>query len=370
MALPRHPGDTVPARYLPFSVLREGNFDLNEFQFLYAQELPYYLYHLNSRYVSNYPAGPAIAALPFYLIPALGGVSPTDRLIEDVEKLAAASMVAFSVCLLYLILRRLASVQASLLITVIYALGTSSFSVSSQALWQHGPSQLALATGLYSLMRGLVEPVWIGLAGFSLAFAVICRPTDLLLILPFAVYVILYHRPQMGKFLLGVLAPGLFQLWYNYTYFGHPFFQPYGISFWSTPLIEGLGGILLSPGCGLFVYSPLLLCSLLGMAIAWRSHGDPLLRALSVGILPTLLIYGKWINWWGGGHMDHVFWRISRQSLRFAWCLVWSDSRQSTGVGGRYWVADGCSWPSPYSRSGPMPLESCGMIAVGMPVPR
>jgi hypothetical protein len=169
MALPRHPGDTVPARYLPFSVLREGNFDLNEFQFLYAQGLPYYLYHLNSRYVSNYPVGPAIAALPFYLIPALGGVSPTDRLIEDLEKLAPASMVALSVCLLYLILRRLASVQVSLLITVIYALGTSSFSVSSQALWQHGPSQLALATGLYSLIRGREEPGWIGLAGFSLS---------------------------------------------------------------------------------------------------------------------------------------------------------------------------------------------------------
>jgi hypothetical protein len=28
----------------------------------------------------------------------------------------------------------------SLLLTVIYAFGTSSFSVSSQALWQHGPS--------------------------------------------------------------------------------------------------------------------------------------------------------------------------------------------------------------------------------------
>jgi hypothetical protein len=79
-------GDTLPARYLPFSILREGNFDLNEFQFLYAQGIPYYLRHLNSRYVSNYPVGPALAALPFYLIPALGAVPPTDKLIADLEK--------------------------------------------------------------------------------------------------------------------------------------------------------------------------------------------------------------------------------------------------------------------------------------------
>jgi hypothetical protein len=293
-------GDTLPARYLPLSILREGNFDLNEFHFLYAQKIPYYLVHLDGRYLSLYPVGPAIAALPFYLFPALGGIPPANRLSEDLEKLAAASIVALSACLLYLVLRRLASGRVSLLLTVIYALGTSSFSVSSQALWQHGPSQLALTIGLYSLLRGREDPPWIGLAGFSLAFAVICRSTDLLLILPLGAYVMLYHRPQMGWILLGMLPPWLFQLWYNDAYFHDPFFQPFGRAYWSTPLMEGLSGILLSPGRGLFVYSPVLLGSFLGMALAWRRHGDPLLRALSVGILPTLLLYGKWGNWWGG----------------------------------------------------------------------
>jgi hypothetical protein len=80
-----------------------------------------------------------------------------------------------------------------------------------------------------------------------------------LFILPLGTYVMLYHRPQMGKFLLVALLPGLFQLWYNSAYLGDPFFQPYGISFWSTPCLEGLGGILFSPGRGLFVYSPILL---------------------------------------------------------------------------------------------------------------
>jgi hypothetical protein len=293
-------GDTLPARYLPLSILREGNFDLNEFQFLYAQGIPYYLRHLDGRYVSDYPVGPAIAALPFYLVTALGAVPPTDRLIGDLEKLAAASMVALSACILYLALQRLTSRRVALTLTVIYGLGTSSFSVSSQALWQHGPSQLALATGLYSLIRGRDEPGWVSLAGISLGFALICRPTDLLLVLPLGAYVLLYHRPQIGLFLLSGLPPGLFLLWYNYTYFNNPFFQQYGATLWSTPLMEGLSGILLSPGRGLFVYSPILLGSFLGMALAWRRSGDPLLRALSLGILPTLLLYSKWIDWWGG----------------------------------------------------------------------
>jgi hypothetical protein len=40
-------GDTLPARYLPFSTLREGIFDLNEFPFLYAHGLPYY-FHIST----------------------------------------------------------------------------------------------------------------------------------------------------------------------------------------------------------------------------------------------------------------------------------------------------------------------------------
>jgi hypothetical protein len=104
--------------------------------------------------------------------------------------------------------------------------------------------------------------------------------------------VLVYHRPQIGLFVLGGLPPGLFLLWYHYTYSNNPFFRQYGRALWSTPLMEGLSDILLSLGRGRFVYSPILLGSFFGMALAWR-RGDPLLRALSLGILPILLLYGR-----------------------------------------------------------------------------
>lgn len=297
-------GDTLPARYLPLSILREGNFDLNEFPFLYEEETPYYISHIKGRYVSNYPVAPAIAALPFYLPSALGRVGPRSPLLEDLEKFAAASLVALSAVILYLLLRRLTSPRLTLFVAAAYALGTSSLSVSSQGLWQHGPSQLALTTALYCLVRGRMAPLWVGVAGFPLAFAVICRPTDLLLALALGAYVVLYHRRQLPGFVLSGLPPGLFQLWYNTVYFGDAFrtqFSPLNQVLWSTPLWEGLPGILISPSRGLFIYSPILLFSFFGMALAWRRSGDPLLRALSMGILPTLLLYSKWFGWWGGG---------------------------------------------------------------------
>jgi len=68
----------------------------------------------------------------------------------------------------------------------------------------------------------------------------------------------------------------------------------------SIPFWECLSGVLLSPGRGLLIYSPIFLLSVLGIGLAWRRNGDTLLRYLSVGVLFTILFYGKWRVWWGG----------------------------------------------------------------------
>ena len=309
-------GDTLPARYLPLSILRDGNFDLDEFPFLFDRDkfpYPRYLRLVNGHYVSDYPVGAALLAIPFYLPSALGHVDPQSSLVEDLEKLSAAVIVALSAVVLYLALRRLTSRSGSLLVTALYALGTSSLSESSQALWQHGASQLALTAALYCLVRGRTEGGWVAFAGFPLAFAVISRPTDVLLALPLGIYVLVHHRRHVWGFLLGALAPGFFQLWYNAVYFGDPFRVqffftlstavrglPLGAEAWSTPFWKGLAGILLSPGRGLFIYSPVFLLSVLGIGLAWRRNGDLLLRYASPGVFLTIVVYSKWGNWWGG----------------------------------------------------------------------
>ena len=67
-------GDTFPARYLPLSLLRELDFDLDEFPFLYEPQVPYFLRRINGYIVSAYPPWAAIFALPIYLLPIFGGL--------------------------------------------------------------------------------------------------------------------------------------------------------------------------------------------------------------------------------------------------------------------------------------------------------
>jgi hypothetical protein len=296
-------GDATPNRYLPVSILRDGSFYLDGFPVLYSPKLPYYVRHFRGRYVSSYPVTAAVLAVPIYLPAVLRGEAPESPVWEELEKTSAAAIVALSAVFLYLALVRLTTQRMALLVTGAYAFGTSSLSVSSQALWQHGPSQLGLAAALYFLVKGREAERWVAVSGFPLAFAVISRPTDLLLAVPLGFYVLLHYPKQVAPLLAFALPPIGFELWYNVTYQGGPFWTQVPLlqgQHWTGRFWEGLSGLLFSPARGLFIYSPIFLFSLVTLVMAWRRGGDALLRAGGVGALLVVFLYCRWWPWWGG----------------------------------------------------------------------
>ena len=296
-------GDTTPNRYLPVSILRDGSFYLDRFPFLYSPKRPYYVREFRGRHVSSYPVTAAVLAVPIYLPTVLRGEAPESPVWDELEKTSAAAIVALSSVFLYLALLQLTTLRMALLVTGAYAFGTSSLSVTSQALWQHGPSQLGLAAALYFLAKGREAERWVGVSGFPLAFAVISRPTDLLLAIPLGLYVLLHYPRRVVPLLVCALPPMGFQLWYNVTYQGSAFWTQVSLlpgEHWTSRFSEALPGLLFSPARGLFVYSPIFLFSVVTLGMAWRRGGDPLLRALGVGALLVVLLYSRWWPWWGG----------------------------------------------------------------------
>jgi hypothetical protein len=306
-------GDSVPAKNLPLSILLHGNFYLDQLVTPGAKKIPYYLRESGGHYVSDYPVGAALMALPFYVPSIVCGVSPSSRVFAELEKVSAATIVALSAMLLYLAAARVTTDGAALMLTLIYAFGTSSLSVSSQALWQHGPAQLALTAALYCLIRARDDPRWAGYAGLPLAFEVITRPADALIATPLGLYVLISYRREIWKFIATAIAPLLFQVWYGAAYFGSPlrlqfFTEPAAVGgqtmapggFWTTPLANGLAVALLSPGRGLLFYSPIFIFSFVGLALAWRRNGDMLLRYLGVGVILSIMLAAKWHKTSGG----------------------------------------------------------------------
>jgi hypothetical protein len=288
-----------------------------------------------------------------YLPSALGVVDPASPFLFALERLAGATLIALSAAILLLALRRLTTRGFAFVISLAYAFGSASLSTSSQGLWGHTAGQLAIAVGLYALVRAREEPRWVALAGFALSFAVISRPTNALLAIALTVYVLLHHRRQVLRFGLAGLPPILFQLWYNAIYFGDPLRTQYKLLdpfHWSTATGVGLAATLLSPGRGLFIYSPIFLLSFLGGAIAWGRGGDSLLRAVGIGVIATILLYARWVVWWGGhSYGSRLLADVSaplavmlcplRERLTSSWrrglfiaCVAWSLLAQAAGV--------------------------------------
>jgi hypothetical protein len=285
--------------------LKEADFDLDEFTFLYREGIPPYLVRTEKHFVSAYPPGPALMALPFYVPPFLAAVSAQSALMVQVEKVAASVFVAISVVLIYHCIAKIAGAATALLFALIYAFGTSSLSISSQGLWQHGPSQLLVAASLYLLVRGTEREQGVGLTGLSLGAAVLCRPTDILMALPLAAYVLHRHPKKWFLFLLWALPSVLFLLAYNLWYFGSITKMAYDQGFfsgngWATPFFEGLPGVLVSPSRGIFIYSPVFVFALWGIYLSWRSSTGVLFRYLSISVILSVVFYSKWKVWWGG----------------------------------------------------------------------
>jgi hypothetical protein len=310
--------DTRPTRYLPISILTELDFDLDEFPFLYSArtwpapegELPYYLRRARGHLMSNYPVMPAILSLPVYALPVLFGLtdgtvtsgdySQTEIVGTALAKVSASLAVALSVGLIYLALLRFASPASACWIAAIYAFATSSWSVSSQGLWQTAMSQPLFAAALYAFAIAEDRPRAVTLAGLALGLSAACRPPNVLLLLVFFVYVVFHHRPRVLAFTIPPLVIGSFVIAYNIFYFGSPiggYVRVGAAEFFNAPSPEALAGLLVSPSRGMLYYSPVLIFAWAGLTGALVSRRDPLLEYSALATVLLLLFYSTW-RWW------------------------------------------------------------------------
>jgi len=328
--------DTVGTRFLPLSILAEGDLDLDEFDSLHENktdpsELPYYLQYVNGHYYSNYPVLPAIMALPVYVVPTVLGLFDAGEPDFSVDvgitsKVAAALIAALSVGFVYLTCRRLFDHRWALGATLIYAFATGTFSTSSQGLWQHGPAQLWLAVALWCLLpggraegEGALGPKALFVGGLSLALAAAARSVMVVPAVVFFFYLTWQFRRvgwgpfcrALACFLVGPVTVGALLAWYNLAHFGsilggeqylgtlHGLMHAEAGS-WKLNFIPGLYGLLFSANRGLVVFTPVVLVALVGADRAWRERRCLALQWVTLAAGATLLVYGFYSVWWGG----------------------------------------------------------------------
>lgn len=124
-----------------------------------------------------------------------------------------------------------------------------------------------------------------------------------------ALYLVVLHRAQKRLVLstaaaVGAgLVPGLILAgWYNWARFGSPFSDGYAqtasVALSGGSLVNGLWGMLLSPGKSLFLYSPPLLAACFGLpGLIRRRASTAAFMALTVA--PPILIHAR-LSFWHG----------------------------------------------------------------------
>ncbi len=323
--------DTFPTRYLPISIVREHDLDLDEFPFLRAARpgvaradgdsasTPYYLQRARGHYMSTYPVLPAVLAAPVYAVPVLMGLtdgpgaalgySRTEIVGTLLSKVAASLAVALSVAAVYLTLLRATTARGAWWGALVYAFGTSSWSVSSQGLWQTAMSQPLIALALYWLVRGRDDERYTVWAGLPLAMAVACRPPTVIVAAVMAAYV-LRHAPRLFvRFAVAPAAVAALLVGYNEYYFG-TLTGGYRAMLGGTlqlPRWQGLPGLLVSPSRGILACSPVLVYGAAGAVAARRRGVDPLFRHAALATLLTTLFYALFSDWFADFSYSYRF---------------------------------------------------------------
>ncbi|MCL4394645.1 MAG: hypothetical protein M1482_07560 [Chloroflexi bacterium] len=309
------PMDSIWTIHTALSILREGSTNLDA----YSEVIPqgdYRIETVGGHLYSRYPIGPALVSIPVvFLIDHCHDCAwpsdlydylrhdPPGPIVMIIEMFVASLTVALTAVGIYFIARRYLDQKYSLLVTAVFAYGTSAWSTASMALWSHGPSMFFLTLSLLLILRARDTPRLIQFVGVPLALSYVMRPTNIIPVVVWTLFVFVRYRRWFRHYLCWALPIAVLFLSYNLTIYHSllsPYYRPETLG---SPqnLPEALAGTLVSPSRGLFIFSPVLLFFVFGLRVKRKTVGleGPDYCVLTILSLHWILISTN-SSWWGG----------------------------------------------------------------------
>ena len=226
------------------------------------------------------------------------------QVVSMATVVAAATVVVYFIALRVLRLHPARRRRWAVAVALAFALATPAWSTASRAMWQHGPSMLCIALGLLFALRAQAgQRGWMGMgAAFAASYAM--RPTDSIVIVVMAVWVLVAQRRHLLAVLAGAVPPLAILAAVNLAVYHQPL-SPYytgGQSFdVSGTMAVALAGNLVSPARGLFIFCPLVVLSVVGVVVRWRA-GELTAFWKALAVIPVLhwIVISAFKHWWGG----------------------------------------------------------------------
>ena len=301
-----HSSDEMAMLVATDSLARRGEWDVELLRWMGQQQGSF---GPDGHLYSRKGIGMTLAALPHYWlalqIDSVGNV--------QAGMLTDAAVTALTGVLVFLALRRLGYGRAaSLLSALAYGLGTMAWPYA-RYFFSEPLAALGLMAAFYFLLRFRDEQDHLSplLAGAGLGLALLARLNNALAAPLLGLLLLAYLYRRHGRRWQGYVAPVLlFGLpllaalgvsgWYNWLRFGNPLTTGYlPEESFATPFFQGLYGLTLSWGKGLFWYNPLLIAAVAAWPAFYRRHRTEAALAAAV-VLTTLFFYAPWYLWWAG----------------------------------------------------------------------
>lgn len=315
-------GDTIPNRLIPFSILRFGTTTLEPFrqEFDAAGPRTWTVPDQHGTLVSLVPLGTPIAVVPFYVpvyvFLSAGGL-PSARLLmvisEIAEKYVAAAVAALTIGIFYLTARRRVNERQAFWTALAFGLATSMWATASQMLWQHTVVAASVTAALWLLTWPGLPRAAVAAAGAMLSIALSSRPTAAVFFFAGLASVLAMaegRRLSHAFWYCLAAAPLLvFVGATNYYYWDRSVLGSFGVVYGPmapdllrADRLTGIAGLLVSPNRGLFIFTPIALIGVIGLARQFvsRERRDLVLLSFSVASVAHLYIAGTYHEWWGG----------------------------------------------------------------------
>ena len=256
--------------------------------------------HLSTPY-SPYGIGVSLLVVPMYALSKATGHEMLLLSLINPALTALAGLVVFAIG------RELRWPRTwSVLCAATFGLLTMALQ-STTELFSEPAVALCIVILVWAILRWRLEWQWAAFViGLTSAAVIQFRSDSILtvwiglLALPMFVPWTEIRKPRnLAAMGLPVVLSLAFLGWYNQHRFKNYFVFSYGGQGFHAAIGRGLEGMLVSPGKSIFVFNPIALLGLVGLALFLR-RDRPIAVLFLLLIVPRVLFFAKWDSWDGG----------------------------------------------------------------------
>jgi hypothetical protein len=254
-----------------------------------------------------YPIGTSILCLPIVGIARLLGYDFIN--LQD-DALWQSLIASICVSVIFLLLFRLASFYMvyhyALMIAILMCLGTTIISTIGIALWSFNLEIILLLLSFIQLSKFYkngksVNGIQLGVLVY---LAWLCRPSAMVVIAIFAVWLFLNDKQSLKKYLITIIALFIpFAIYAKITFgiivppYYHPLFWTHKLS--TDVFLNKFFAVLFSPARGLFLFTPVLILPFNGLFLK-EVRKNPLYIMSIIWFVFHTVMLARQFSWWGG----------------------------------------------------------------------